>query len=97
MNKLEYFIGIQKKNALGDTSGTRELLIQGGLYAIFTTPKTSIYDFVNTIHRTWAYINCEWLPSSGYERTGGYEFEVYIEESRTFSEKIYISLKEESK
>lgn len=96
-NKLDYYIGIQKHNALGDTDGTMELLVQGGLYAIFETPKTSHYNFVNTIHHTWAYINSEWLPNSRYERTGGYEFESYIEESRIFSEKIYIPLKEELK
>lgn len=93
-NKLDYFIGVQKDNAIGDTDGTMELLIQGGLYAIFATPKTSHYDFVNTIHRTWAYINSKWLQNNGYRRTGGYEFESYIEESRTFSEKIYIPLEE---
>lgn len=89
--KLDYFIGIRKDNAIGDTSGTVELLIQGGLYAVFETPRTSYYDFVNTIHRTWDYIK-KWLKNNGYRRTGGYEFETYIEESRTFSEKIYIPL-----
>jgi AraC family transcriptional regulator len=91
-NKLDYFIGIRKNNALGDIDGTVELLIQGGLYAVFATPMTSHYNFVNTIHRTWDYINSKWLQNSGYRRTGGYEFESYIEESRTFSEKIYIPL-----
>lgn len=91
-NKLDYFIGIRKNNALGDIDGTVELLIQAGLYAVFATPRTSHYDFVNTIHRTWDYINSKWLQNSGYRRTGGYEFESYIEESRTFSEKIYIPL-----
>ena len=93
-NKLDYFIGIKKENTIGNTDGTMELLIQGGLYAIFATPKASHYDFVNTIHRTWAYINNKWLQNSGYRRTGGYEFESYIEESRIFSEKIYIPLEE---
>ncbi|HPU62689.1 MAG TPA: AraC family transcriptional regulator [Mobilitalea sp.] len=91
-NKLDYFIGIRKKDALGDISNTVEVSIQGGLYAVFTTPKTSHFDFVNTIHRTWDYINNIWLPNSGYKRTGGHEFETYIEESRAFSEKIYIPL-----
>lgn len=91
-DKLDYFIGIRKEKALGDTGGTVELLIQGGLYAVFTTPRTSHYDFVNAIHRTWGYINGKWLPSSGYRRAGGYEFESYVEESRTYSEKIYILL-----
>jgi AraC family transcriptional regulator len=71
-----------------------ELSINGGLYAVFATPKTSHYDFVNTIHRTWNYINCIWLPCNGYSRTGGYEFETYTEESRSFSENIYIPIKE---
>jgi AraC family transcriptional regulator len=96
-NKLDYYIGIHKDNALGNIDDAINLLVKGGLYAVFTTPKTSHYDFVNTTHRTWDYINCEWLPNSGYKRTGGFEFESYIEESRTFSEKIYIPLKEELK
>ena len=93
-NKLDYFIGIRKNNALGDTDGTVEILNQGGLYAVFTTPKTSHYNFVNTIHRTWDYINSKWSQNSGYRRKCSYEFESYIEESRTFSEKIYIPLEE---
>jgi len=90
--RLDYFIGIRKENALGDTSGTVELLIQGGLYAVFTTPRTTHFDIVNTIHRTWDYINNKWLSNSGYRRKSGYMFESYIEDSRTFSEKIYIPL-----
>lgn len=92
-NRLDYFIGIRKESAYSNPSGTMDLFIKGGLYAVFATPKTSHYDFVNTIHRTWDYINRIWLPGSGYSRTGGYEFESYIEESRTFSENIYIPLK----
>jgi len=91
-NKLDYFIGIRKNNVLGNTDGTVELSIPGGLYAVFTTPRTSHYDFVNTIHRTWDYINNKWLQNSGYRRKSGYEFESYVEESRTYSEKIYIPL-----
>jgi len=90
--KMDYYIGMRKENALGDLTGTTELSINGGLYAVFATPKTSHYDFVNTIHRTWSYINCVWLPDSGYKKIGEYEFESYIEESRTFSEKIYIKI-----
>ena len=96
-NRLDYFIGVKKDIALGDIDDAMDLSVKGGLYAVFETPKTSYYDFVNTIHRTWDYINCEWLPNSGYKRTVGYDFESYIEESRIYSEKIYIPLKEESK
>jgi AraC family transcriptional regulator len=94
-NKLDYFIGIQKDNVRQTIDDTIDISVEGGLYAVFTTPKTSHYDFVNTTKRTWDYINCQWLPNSGYKRTGGYEFESYAEESRIFSEKIYIPLKEE--
>ncbi|HEY8348722.1 MAG TPA: AraC family transcriptional regulator [Clostridiales bacterium] len=92
-NKLDYFIGVRKSDALGDTGNTIELTVPGGLYAVFATPQSSHFDFINTIHRTWDYIYNEWLPNSGYEHTGGCEFETYIESSRTYSEKIYIPLK----
>lgn len=91
-NKVDYYIGIRSEYALGDTTGTEKLNIQGGLYAVFRTPPSNHANFVNTIHRTWDYINNEWLPQSGYRRTGGYEFECYIEKSREFSEKIYIPI-----
>ncbi|HOQ06711.1 MAG TPA: AraC family transcriptional regulator [Clostridiales bacterium] len=95
-NRLDYYIGVRKRDALGDTGNTTVLSVPCGLYAVFTTPPSSHFDFVNTIHRTWDYINNEWLPGSGYERTGGYEFETYVESSHTFSEKIYIPLKRKS-
>ena len=91
-NKLDYFIGIRTEDAAGDTPGTEEINIPGGLYALFRTPVTTHADFVNTIHRTWKYINTVWLPQSGYRRTGGYEFESYIEQSHMFSEKIHIPI-----
>lgn len=92
-NKPDYYIGVRKSDALGDTAGTVELAVPGGLYAVFATPPSSHFDFVNTIHLTWEYINNEWLPGSGYERTGSCEFETYIESSRSYSEKIYIPIK----
>ena len=93
-NKLDYFIGIRESDALGDTSGTSSLGIKGGLYAVFATPATTHYDFVNTIHKTWYYIYNVWFPKSRYKRACGYEFETYTEESRTFSEDIYIPVEE---
>ncbi|MFW6002594.1 MAG: AraC family transcriptional regulator [archaeon] len=91
-NRLDYYIGIRTENAVGDTSGTEEITVKGGLYAMFQTPKTTHANFVNTIHRTWDYINGVWLSQCPYKRTGRYDFESYIEESRVFSEKIYISI-----
>lgn len=92
-NKLYYYIGIRSEQAKGDLSGTQTLQIDGGLYAVFKTPETTHFDFVNAIQCTWKYISDVWLPQSGYKRNSGYEFESYIEESRKFSEKIFIPIK----
>lgn len=91
--KLDYFIGIREEDAKGNLDGTVILEIEGGLYAAFQTPKTSQFHFVSTIHKTWAYIAQVWLQEKGYVRTGGFELESYAEESRTFSEIIYIPVK----
>ena len=90
---LDYWIGIHEKDAEGDLSGTVRLEIAGGTYAVFRTPCAEQFDFVAVIHRTWEGIAETWLPGHGYVRTGGYEMESYIEESRTFSEKIYIPVR----
>lgn len=92
-NKLDYYIGICEEMAHGDLSNTVTLSIAGGLYAIFTTPKTTHFDFINMVHRTWDYIAKIWLPQNGYCRTGGFELESYIESSRSFSEKIWIPIR----
>jgi AraC family transcriptional regulator len=91
-NGLDYFIGIRTEDAAGDVSGTEQIAIPGGLYAMFRTPVSNHIDFANTIHRTWDYINRVWLPQNDYRYTGGYEFESYVEQSRTFSEKIFVPI-----
>ncbi len=91
--RLRYYIGIRTDEAAGDTLGTLQLAVEGGMYAVFTTEPAGHFAFVNNIRSTWAYINAEWLPSSGCERTGGLEFESYVEDSRTYSEQIYIPIK----
>lgn len=93
-NRLDYFIGIRTEDAVGDVSGTQEITIAGGVYALFRTPIATHENFVNTIHRTWEYINAVWLRESGYKRRDGYEFESYTEQSRAFSEKIFIPIDE---
>jgi len=92
-HRLDYYIGIRQEEARGNLDGTVTLQIAGGLYAIFQTPPATHFDFVGTIHKTWDYIRDVWLPEHGYERTGGYEFETYVEESRLFSENIYIPVR----
>lgn len=88
--RLDYFIGIRKEETHGDLSGTVELEVRGGLYAVFETPAASHFDFVNTIHKTWDYIGRVWLPEHGYRKVNSYELECYTESSRTYSETIYI-------
>ncbi len=80
-NKLDYYIGIDERNARGDITDTVVLDIPGGIYAIFETPPATYFDFVNTIHKTWDYIERYWLPENGFIRTGEYELESYTEES----------------
>lgn len=92
--RVDYYIGIEEELAQGDLSGTLKMVLPGGFYAVFTTPGTSQHNFVNTIHRTWDYINREWPGLSGYERQQPPEYETYVEDSRSFSEKIYIPVKE---
>ena len=92
-NKLDYWIGIKGTDTRGDRDGAVELYIKGGFYAVFKTPPSTHFDFVNCIHGTWDYINNVWPGESGYDRRVDYEFECYLEESRLFSETIYIPLK----
>ncbi|MCL1794543.1 MAG: AraC family transcriptional regulator [Oscillospiraceae bacterium] len=89
---LDYYIGIKTSDANGDIAGTVEIEIPGGLYAVFSTPPASHFDFVATIHKTRGYIECVWLPNGEYKKTDGWEFETYIEASRTYSEDIYIPI-----
>ena len=98
-NRVDYFIGIKTSDANGDITGTSPLEISGGLYAIFATPPTSHFDFVNTIHRTWPYILNVWMPQSEYRCARGYkyQFETYVEASRTYSEDIYIPIERKDK
>ena len=92
--ELEYYIGIRGTDARGELDGTVTLEIDGGLYAMFVTPPTEQFEFVNTIRRTWDYIR-GWLADNNFRRTGGCEFECYVESSREFSERIYIPIERE--
>lgn len=92
-----YRIGVKTFEAIGSTESTEQIHIDGGLYAYFATPKATHADFVNTIHKTWSYIYGVWFEVSCYKRRCGYEFECYIESSKTYSEDIYIPIEEETK
>ena len=90
--KLDYFIGVRKEEAAGDKNGTAELTVPAGLYAVFETPPAAQHNFSAVIRDTWEYIREEWFPESGYLRKDGFELETYTEESRTYTETIYIPI-----
>lgn len=93
--KLIYYIGIKSDEAKGDKADTLRINIAGGLYAVFETPPADEFNFVSTIRSTWDYIYREWLPESGYDRADGFELESYIEESKKYTERIYVPIKAE--
>ncbi len=97
-NRLDYYIGILTEHAMGDLSGTVQLRVDGGLYAVFDTPGADKYTFVNTIRSTWDHIMGawlqEWIPQSAYTYPGDCDFETYREDSREYSEQIFIHIKE---
>ena len=90
LKRLDYYIGVPEAEAVRETAGTVVIEIPQGLYAVFQTPPSDSFDFVNNIHRTWDMILREWLPQSGFRLVNGPEFETYLEQSRTYREKIYI-------
>ena len=90
--QLCYWIGIRTEDAYGDIAGTVTLDIPGGLYAVFETPTTTHFAFVDVIQKTWDFIFSTWLVDSGCRFTGGYQLEAYTEKSRIFKETIYIPI-----
>ncbi len=95
-SRLDYWIGVDEREAAGDTTGTVTLSLSGGLYAVFKTTPASHVDFVATIGKTWDFIRDVWLPQSRFERRPDYEFERYVEESRLFSETIFVPIRMKS-
>lgn len=61
-------------------------------YAVFTTPRANPSTFVATVHRTWDRIEREWVPSSPWPIDRSYEFELYCEAGRTYSEEIWVPI-----
>ena len=91
-SRLDYWIGVSEHDAAGDAGGAVTLSISGGLYAMFKTPMATRIDFVRTIRKTWDDIYSVWLPRSRYEYRHDYEFECYAENSRLFSETIWVPI-----
>ena len=93
--KLDYYIGIDARQAVENTENTVTLDISGGLYAVFETAPSSQHQFVDTIRKTWDWIGNCWLPQNGYKRRNAFELERYIESSRTYFETILIPIEKE--
>lgn len=91
---FQYAIGILTSQAKGCTEGTIPLTIPGGKYAVFETPESTHFNFVNIIHRTWSWILHDYLPSCAFLRRDTPAFETYLEEGRSFRETIWIPISE---
>jgi len=92
--EMTYYTGIRAEDCVNRMDGMTDLRVPGGLYAVFATPPSTQADFVNEIHRTWGYLLNKWLPASKYRCADSYQFERYVESSRTFSEEIFIPVRE---
>lgn len=95
-NKLDYFIGVKSQFAKKNTQGTIEIQIEGGFYAVFETVPSTQHSFVDTIRKTWNWINNVWLTENGYKRRNCFELERYTETSETYTETIYIPITKEN-
>lgn len=91
-DEYNYIIGVDQKEDKPGPDNTVKITIPAARYAVFNTPPADSFTFVETIHDTWNYIYSKWLPESTYKRSNGFDFECYCEESRTYSQKIYIPI-----
>lgn len=78
-----YMLGVGVDEADSDVllrPGTYRYQIQGGLYAVFTTPQVNEEQYVQSIHDTWREILNDWFPGADYEYDSTRdEFEYYDE------------------
>lgn len=88
--KFTYIIGVEVKSFENMPESVITKIVPEAEYVVFSTPKADTYTFVSTIHRTWRFIYQQWFPYSEFEPAGTHEFETYCEDSRTYSEDIYI-------
>lgn len=78
--RFTYMLGVgvdEADAAVPQRPGTYRRRIQGGLYAVFTTPRVAEDQYVQSIHDTWGQVLSSWLPQSGYEydeTREGYEY-----------------------
>lgn len=78
-SEFDYIIGVEPKEGAELPEGAARYRYPEQTYAVFTTPKATHEQFVESIQTTWVAIFNEWFPHSGYEHGGGSEFEYYDE------------------
>lgn len=93
-SRFSYIIGIEVDDFKEINGECVKMTVPAARYAVFRTPPADTHTFVRNIHMTWGYIYNFWLPQTGFRHTGTHEFEIYCEESRTFSEEIWIPIEE---
>jgi AraC family transcriptional regulator len=69
---LSYWIGVEA-DAAADPQGYETAVIPAASWAVFT----SVGPMPHAIQNVWERIFQEWFPGTGYEHTGGPEFELY--------------------
>ncbi len=74
-----YMIGMEVAEGTPALEGMSYRMFPEMEYAVFTTPKASEENFVQSIQQTWVEIFSKWFPDSGYEHDGKVEFELYDE------------------
>ena len=79
-------VGVDESDAtVLQRPGTYNHQIQGGLYAIFTSPLVDKEQYVQSIHNTWKQILDHWLPESKYEYDSTrVDFEYYDERDHSW-------------
>lgn len=91
-DKPFYFIGVRSEYVKNPPEDCQKLTVPAADYAEFNTPSADSFTFVSAIHQTWDEIYRNWFPQSGYVESDGFPFEVYNEQSRLYSEKIYMPI-----
>lgn len=83
-----YMLGVgvdEADNSVAQRPGTYLHKIDGGLYAVFTTPLVDATQYITAIQETWHEILQEWLPGSEYEYdTARIAYEYYDERDHSW-------------
>ncbi|MHC0038774.1 GyrI-like domain-containing protein [Pseudoneobacillus sp. C159] len=74
-----YLIGMEVEPTDQVPEGMIYKTFPASQYAVFTTPNATNETFTQSIQETWGNVFQTWLPTSGYEHSGGAEIEWYDE------------------